>query len=276
MNLYSFVENGGVNSWDYLGKASFAVDGGFGFTGFKDKTKAKNSQDGFLRDKAGGRNNKNVGFGATGRDLLNHMKELNVENCCIRKYRIASHGGTAWGGIASADKGRNGFYLDASSRPYQNPRPSDEDVTIPTSEATDQQLEWAAAQHGMTAEQYNEEIIGDSPLPLHITVPASFDDAETRGPGGADIPDLDRLIKGGSVRFCRHCEIFIYACCIEDAFAIALAQATKCKVTFGIGLTSPPENGNEWKNEIGWSTVGPDGNVTPTGSKRFNPPALTR
>lgn len=131
LNLYGFVGNDGVNRWDYLGLLTWREiwegigrqghpgqpggwnytrpvkprytprDGGFGFEGW---TSAGNSEDGFFKEKAGGRRARNVGSGRTGQDVLKHLEELTRKKCCVRRYRIASHGwGFNWAGGVGGD-----------------------------------------------------------------------------------------------------------------------------------------------------------------------------
>ncbi len=82
-NLYAFTSNNPINLIDILG----LLDGGFGF--------AWPGEKGFFMDMAGGRNDPNVTSGDSGKDVLNHLKELTKKlDCddCIREYKIAGHG----------------------------------------------------------------------------------------------------------------------------------------------------------------------------------------
>ena len=114
-NLYGMCYNNPLAYVDRLGRDPTPVQGGFGVSGWPVHGQPGKNEDGNFKDRAGGRENENVGGGATGKDLLAHLKKLSKENCCIKDYRIAGHGWASGDGdgIPSAhDKDEEGFNLD--------------------------------------------------------------------------------------------------------------------------------------------------------------------
>lgn len=123
LNLYEMCYNNMHAYVDRLGWEPVQptpVKGGFGFSGWTDHDSGK-SDDGNFKDRAGGRENTNVGSGLTGKDLFEHMKMLTKNNCCILDFRIAGHG---WAnspngrgdGIPSSHAGdEEGFNLDKTT-----------------------------------------------------------------------------------------------------------------------------------------------------------------
>lgn len=121
-NLTSFVLNNPVNYFDILGLQAGTgnpppapppppspVNGGAGANGWKDSS--GNSEDGYFEDQAGGRDNPNVGGFNNGKELLDQMENLSKNNCCIKNFKIASHGrGSSRPSIPSSEEGSNGFY----------------------------------------------------------------------------------------------------------------------------------------------------------------------
>ncbi len=117
INLTAFVLNNPVNYFDIAGlQAATAtpppprpVNGGAGASGYTDAD--GNSEDGFFEDRAGGRDNPNVGGFRNGKELLDQMKKLSKDNCCIKNFKIASHGrGSDRPSIPSSEAGANGFF----------------------------------------------------------------------------------------------------------------------------------------------------------------------
>ena len=267
INLYGFVYNSPLNWFDILGWAPKAVNGGFGFTGFKDKQ--GNSQDGFFKDMAGGRNHANVGSGATGKDLINHMASLSKDNCCIDVYRIGSHGGSS--GIGGGAKGATGLKNDNLAT-MENEAVKVEDMTEDHFERYAQanqndQGEW------MTLEEAKKEHAGKKGWTL---VPKKSTDHVDRDKGGRDLADLNKEIMAKNIRFCKGCKIYIHACHMNDLFSRRLARITKCKVIYGGGLCSPTSGispNRPWKNAQGFKEVSPDGSIKSLGN-RITPPKL--
>ncbi len=116
---YEYAYNSPIFRVDILG---LNVQGGFAFSGWD---LGGYNEDKFFKDRAGGRNNPNVGLGSSGTDLLSHLENLSKQekDCCIKDFRIAGHG---WGshndGIPSSSENfESGFVLDKSDQDNYSP-----------------------------------------------------------------------------------------------------------------------------------------------------------
>ena len=247
-NLYGFVENDGVGQIDILGREPKPVNGGFAFTGHEGGIK-----DGFFRDMAGGQENANVGHGKTGKDLLEYLKVISKENCCIKNLRLASHGGVT--GLGGGEPGRTGFFDAKTNQPDGNR----EWETVRVNELTEDQLERLAIFWIITKEEARERDRASPSGTTQVPQPMRPD------ANGRTTDDLAKEISNGSIKFCKPCKIFIHACSQSDAFAQRLSGVTGCSVVYGTAGCYPAKGNDpdrKWRNDKGFFEMRPD-NTTP-------------
>lgn len=100
-----------------------------------------------------------------------------------------------------------------------------------------------------------------------------------RAGGGRSLPDLQREINAGTIRFCRPCRIYIYGCRVSTIgdFASQLSTMTGCIVYAGNGSVSTTHDDgtagkpkDDWRAEEGWDTYS-GGTKTSLGQKYIAP-----
>ena len=106
INLFSYS----INRPNSLSDSFGLISGGFAFSNYP-------GEEGFFKDRAGGRNNPNVGDGDSGKELLDHLKKIS-SSCCIDSYLIAGHGwaGRRGPGVPSSGVPEEGFLQNKSGR----------------------------------------------------------------------------------------------------------------------------------------------------------------
>ena len=95
-----------------------------------------------------------------------------------------------------------------------------------------------------------------------------FDD-EDISENARDICDLSAMIGDGRIKFCKDCRIEIYACAVDEVFAVDLAGATGCKVIFANAECGPAARGR-WVTRR-WMEANPNGSVRNTGRSYYTP-----
>jgi RHS repeat-associated protein len=193
-------EQGGVNLYGFVGNDGVGTVDVLG----REPTSVSggfgfNGADDWFKHVARGGYEGDVGTGGTGEDMLNYLKKLtkSEEGCCIKNLRLASHGGPdGLGGSGGTILQYTGFLANKNA---------------------------AAQARADFQNEINPLQPGD--IGYQVYFPNDF-----LTDGVRDVPDLEKLITSGDVKFCKDCEIKIYAC-NQVRLPAALSAATKCKVT---------------------------------------------